>query len=63
MPTLVIVPSRDPPGQQEIGKTVARGISGARLVEVDSDHHLTLREPDRVTRILEQFLVEAGPSR
>jgi hypothetical protein len=43
-----------------IGATVARRVSGAQLVEVDSDHYLTLREPDRITRILEQFLVEAA---
>jgi 3-oxoadipate enol-lactonase len=63
VPTLVIVPSHDPPAQREIGRTVARSIAGARLVEVDSDHYLTLREPDRVTRILEEFLVEEAPSR
>jgi hypothetical protein len=32
-------------------------------VYVESDHYLTLREPDRVTPILEAFLVQAAPSR
>jgi pimeloyl-ACP methyl ester carboxylesterase len=61
VPTLVVVPSHDPPAQQEIGAEAARRIPGARLVEVESDHYLTLREPDRVTRILEEFLVAAAP--
>ena len=63
VPTLVIVPTHDPPAQQEVGTTVAHRIPGARLVEVDSDHYLTLREPDLVTRILEEFLVDAAPPR
>jgi pimeloyl-ACP methyl ester carboxylesterase len=60
VPTLVIVAAHDPPVQREVGATVARRIPGARLVEVESDHYLTLREPDRVTRILEEFLVAAA---
>ena len=50
VPTLVIVPAHDPPAQREVGATVARRVPGAQLVEIDSDHYLTLREPDRVTR-------------
>jgi pimeloyl-ACP methyl ester carboxylesterase len=61
VPTLVIVAAHDPPSLREVGATVARRVSGAQLIEVDSDHYLTLREPDRITRILEQFLVEAAP--
>jgi hypothetical protein len=38
----------------------AAGYRRARLVEVDSDHYLTLREPDLVTRLLEEFLVIAS---
>jgi len=57
----VIVASHDPPSLREVGATVARRVPGARLVEVDSDHYLTLREPDRITRILEEFLVDVGP--
>ena len=29
---------------------------GAQLVEIDSDHYLTLREPEHVTQLLEEFL-------
>jgi 3-oxoadipate enol-lactonase len=59
-PTLVVVAAHDPPAQQDVGRTVARRVPGAQLVEVDSDHYLTLREPDRVTGVLEEFLVSAS---
>jgi pimeloyl-ACP methyl ester carboxylesterase len=51
VPTLVVVPAHDPPEQREVG---------AQLVEVDSDHYLTLREPELVTKLLEEFLVTAS---
>jgi len=60
VPTLVIIPTHDPPPQREVEATVARRVRGARLIEVESDHYLTLREPDRVTRILEEFLVASA---
>ena len=62
VPTLVIVPSHDPAAQRDVGATVARRVPGAQLMEVESDHYLTLREPDRVTRILEEFLGGAASS-
>ena len=62
VPTLVIVPAHDPPAQREVGATVARRVPGAQLVEIDSDHYLTLREPDRVTATLEAFLSASSPS-
>jgi len=34
--------------------------SGAVLI--DSDHYLTLREPDRVTAAIETFLTASSPS-
>jgi hypothetical protein len=43
-----------------VGAQVARHIDGAQLVEVDSDHYLTLREPELVTKLLEEFLVIAS---
>ena len=60
VPTLVVVPSHDPPAQQEVGRTVARRVPGARLVELESDHYLTLREPERLSAVLEDFLVSAS---
>jgi len=37
-------------------RTRPRRIPGARLVEVDSDHYLTLREPELVTDLIRDFL-------
>jgi 3-oxoadipate enol-lactonase len=62
VPTLVIVPTHDPPAQREVGATVARRVPGAQHVEIDSDHYLTLREPDRVTAAIETFLTASSPS-
>jgi pimeloyl-ACP methyl ester carboxylesterase len=62
VPTLVIVPTHDPPAQRDVGATVARRVPGAQLVEIDSDHYLTLREPDRVTAAIETFLTASSPS-
>jgi len=62
VPTLVIVPTHDPPAQREVGATVAHRVPGAQLVEIDSDHYLTLREPDRVTAAIETFLISSSPS-
>ena len=60
VPTLVIVPSHDPVAQREVGAAVARQIPGARFIEVESDHYVTLREPGLVTKLLEEFLAKAA---
>ncbi len=56
VPTLVVTVSHDPPGMQEIGPLVAREAPDARHVELDSDHYVTLREPELVARTLLEFL-------
>jgi len=56
VPTLVIVATHDPQGLRDHGSTVARTVPGARLVELESDHYLTLREPDRIAELLAEFL-------
>jgi 3-oxoadipate enol-lactonase len=56
VPTLVVTVSHDPAGFREIGPLVARGAPNARHVELDSDHYVTLREPELVTRTLVAFL-------
>ena len=61
VPVLVVSASRDVESLRERCRTVAKSIPGARLVEVDSDHYLTLREPERVTRVLDDFLCSAVP--
>jgi pimeloyl-ACP methyl ester carboxylesterase len=63
VPTLVITAEHDPPSLQRSGREAARRIPGARLVEVDSDHYLTLREPELVTRLLREFLAETSGAR
>jgi pimeloyl-ACP methyl ester carboxylesterase len=61
MPTLVVVARHDPPSFQELGRTVAGAVAGARLVEIDSDHYLTLRRPQEVADTLRDFLRAAAP--
>jgi pimeloyl-ACP methyl ester carboxylesterase len=55
-PVLVVVAKHDPPAQVEVGRELARRAPDARLAEVDSDHYLTLREPELVTRLVRDFL-------
>jgi pimeloyl-ACP methyl ester carboxylesterase len=58
VPTLVVTAKHDPPGFREIGPLVANAAPDARHVELDSDHYLTLREPELVAGVLLEFLVE-----
>jgi pimeloyl-ACP methyl ester carboxylesterase len=62
VPTLVIVPAHGPPAQRAVGATVAHRVPGAQLVEIDSDHYLTLRHPEQVTAAIESFLSASTPS-
>jgi len=61
VPTLVVVANHDPEALREMGRTVAHRVPGARLVEVDSDHYLTLREAEQVDELLLEFLTAATP--
>jgi pimeloyl-ACP methyl ester carboxylesterase len=61
VPTLVVLPSHDPPAQRDAGATVARRVPGAQLVELDSDHYLTLRHADQVNELLLEFLTAETP--
>jgi pimeloyl-ACP methyl ester carboxylesterase len=56
VPTLIVTASRDPAGFREIGPLVAREAPQARHIELDSDHYVTLREPELVARTLLDFL-------
>jgi 3-oxoadipate enol-lactonase len=62
VPTLVVTASHDPAGFQEIGPLIAGEAPDARHVELDSDHYVTLREPELVARTLLDFLVAREPS-
>jgi pimeloyl-ACP methyl ester carboxylesterase len=56
VPTLVVTVAHDPPGFREVGPLVARDAPAATHVELDSDHYVTLREPELVARTLLDFL-------
>jgi 3-oxoadipate enol-lactonase len=56
VPTLIVTAAHDPAGFREIGPLVAREAPNARTVELDSDHYLTLREPELVAGVLLEFL-------
>jgi pimeloyl-ACP methyl ester carboxylesterase len=58
VPTLIITASQDPAGMREIGPLVAAEAPNARHVELDSDHYVTLREPELVARTILDFLQE-----
>src|SRR5437763_12122478 len=61
VPTLVVTAAHDPAGFREIGPLVAREAPNARHVELDSDHYLTLREPELLSGLLLEFLTAAAP--
>ena len=62
VPTLVVTVSHDPDGFREIGPLIAAAAPNARHVELDSDHFVTLREPELLAATLLDFLAAAGPS-
>ncbi len=61
VPTLVVTASHDPQGFREIGPLIAREAPDARHVELDSDHYVTLREPELLSRTLLDFLAATAP--
>jgi pimeloyl-ACP methyl ester carboxylesterase len=60
-PALVVTAAHDPTGMREIGPLVEREAPDARHLELDSDHYVTLREPELVARTLLDFLAAAAP--
>ena len=58
VPTLVVTATHDPQSLQRSAHEAARRLPNARLVEVESDHYLTLREPELVTTLLRGFFAE-----
>jgi pimeloyl-ACP methyl ester carboxylesterase len=61
VPTLVVTAAHDPQGFREIGPLVAGAAPDVRHVELDSDHYVTLREPELLSGVLLEFLVSAAP--
>jgi 3-oxoadipate enol-lactonase len=60
VPTLVITVTHDPAGFREVGPLIASAAPAARHVVLDSDHCVTLREPEELSRLLADFLAEAA---
>ena len=60
VPALVVTVAHDLPGVREIGPLVAGATPGARHVELDSDHYVTLREPELLSGVLLEFLAAAA---
>jgi 3-oxoadipate enol-lactonase len=61
VPTLIVTASHDPAGMREIGPLVELEAPNARHLELESDHYLTLREPELLGRVLVEFLTAAAP--
>ena len=61
VPALIVTVRHDPPGMREIGPLVAREAPDARHVELDSDHYVTLREPELLAGVLLEFLSATAP--
>jgi pimeloyl-ACP methyl ester carboxylesterase len=61
VPTLIVTASHDPAGMREIGPLVELEAPHARHLELDSDHYVTLREPELLSGVLLEFLTAAAP--
>jgi 3-oxoadipate enol-lactonase len=61
VPALVVTAAHDPAGFREIGPLVAAEAPDARHIELDSDHYITLREPELLSGVLVEFLAAAAP--
>jgi 3-oxoadipate enol-lactonase len=61
VPVLVVTVTHDPPGMREIGPLVAGAAPDARHVELESDHYVTLRQPELLSGVLVEFLAAAAP--
>jgi pimeloyl-ACP methyl ester carboxylesterase len=56
VPTLVVIGTRDVPKLVELADVLVTRIPGARRAELESDHYLPLREPERSAALVEAFL-------
>jgi pimeloyl-ACP methyl ester carboxylesterase len=61
VPTLIVTAAHDPDGFRAIGPLVEREAPDARHVELDSDHYVTLREPELLAGVLLDFLTATSP--
>jgi 3-oxoadipate enol-lactonase len=63
VPTLIVTLALDPPGFRAAGPAVAERAPNARHVELDSDHYVTLREPELLSGALLEFLAATAPQK
>ena len=56
VPTLVVTVAHDPADFRAVGPLIAAEAPNARHIELDSDHYVTLREPELVARTIADFL-------
>jgi len=62
VPTLCVTVTRDPEDFRAVGPLIAAEAPNARHIELDSDHYITLREPELVAGSLLDFLAEVSQS-
>ncbi|MEP6758116.1 MAG: alpha/beta hydrolase [Actinomycetota bacterium] len=60
-PTLVLKAEHDPADMRRISDLVAAGIPGARIVMIDADHVVNLRQPAAFDAAVLPFLAEVRP--
>jgi pimeloyl-ACP methyl ester carboxylesterase len=62
VPTLVVKAEHDPPFMRRCSDTIAAGIPGARIVEIDgADHVVNLRQPQAFDAAVIPFLDQVRP--
>jgi 3-oxoadipate enol-lactonase len=60
VPTLVLIAEHDPPFMRRGGELIARGVPGARVARLDTDHVINLRSPRAFDELLLAFLRDLG---
>jgi 3-oxoadipate enol-lactonase len=60
-PTLFIVARHDPVSFKQVARSASQQIRGSHLIEVESDHYLTVRAPEEVAALMLTFLDEVAP--
>jgi 3-oxoadipate enol-lactonase len=56
VPTLFVTAMHDPQSFKQVARSAAAQVPDARLIEIDSDHYLTVRDPPGVAEVIIEFL-------